>query len=1121
MFGIARNNKGKIEKNKKVKMGKCIFPFTYKWKSHDKCVKTDKGDICATSLIKTNKRRTLKTYGYCKKTRRVTIKKRKKNLKIKTLNKIELKKSKKKSVSNIKQKTKMILRKRRNLKIKNKKSLNVDLINLLDRLEKLMIMKKEPFRARAYQKASETIMLLTEDITDISELKKMKAIGSTIMDKFKEYLETGTLKILERAKENPIFTLVGVHGIGYKNAKKLVEEHAITSIEELRNSQHLLNAVQKKGLKHYEDVLKRIPRDEIVKYEKVLTKIFDKLKNKKNSTFKIVGSYLRGAKTSGDIDMIITNSEDNSNIFKEFIEALESKGILVDILSKGSKKSMAVGKIGDTPARRLDFMYSSPVEFPFATLYFTGSKAFNVVMRQRAVDLGYTMNEHGLYKLVKVEGKKKLQKGPKVDAKFHSEQAIFQFLGMVYKSPPERLSSKAFELIGETQSVEQDEPVPESKTKNKKIKLKKKKITLKKRKNNNLTKERLLEFGKNGITVLKRLTETDLSEMIVYANDSYYNKKPIVEDNTYDILKEYIERVYPDNTTIQLVGAPINKEKVALPYQMWSQNKIKPDTTALSNWMKKYKGPYVISGKLDGISALYVEDENNIQKLYTRGEATKGMDISHLIPYLQLPNIKGKNVIAVRGELIIKRETFEKTYEGTGPGKYKNPRNFVAGIVNSKKKEPKKWNDIDFVAYEVIEPQLKPSAQMKWLKKNKIIPVLNITTKKISNEKLSEILVDWRETGEYEYDGIVISNDKIYSRVNKNPDHAFAFKMVLSDQVAEAKVIDVIWSPSKDGLLKPVVQVEPIRLKGVDIEFATGYNAKFIRDNNIGIGSLVQMVRSGDVIPKILKVIHPSNKPKMPDQDWSWNETNVDAILKNMETNDTVILKNLENFFKKLDVVGLGRGNIKRLMDAGFTTIPEILKMKEDDFLEVEGFKEKMAKKVYTSIHDKLKSSSLPILMAATNIFGRGMGSRRIKEILNIYPNILKSKESNSKKIKKVSEIHGFKIKTAELFVDYIGEFLEFVKITNLNYKLKNQEIVKKKDTSHKLFGKKILITGFRDKELTESIENVGGIIASSVSKNVFIVVVKDVSETTTKTEKAKKLKISLINKSSFIKKYL
>ena len=68
-------------------------------------------------------------------------------------------------------------------------------------------------------------------------------------------------------------------------------------------------------------------------------------------------------------------------------------------------------------------------------------------------------------------------------------------------------------------------------------------------------------------------------------------------------------------------------------------------------------------------------------------------------------------------------------------------------------------------------------------------------------------MVDWRESGEYEYDGIVVSNDKIYSRVEKNPDHAFAFKMVLSDQMAEAKVIDVLWSPSKDGLLKPVIQI--------------------------------------------------------------------------------------------------------------------------------------------------------------------------------------------------------------------------------------------------------------------------------------------------------------------------
>ena len=1168
MFGSSKNSNGKIEKNQKVKEGPCLFPFSYKWKQHTKCYPTDKGNICATSLSKKHKRRTLKTYGYCKKKNRtlkiikyVKVKKLKTKLRIKGSNKIELNKPKHKlSISTTKKKIKMSFKPTRKLKLKKKKILNEELIQLLEKLQQLMMMKKEPFRARAYEKAAETIMLLAEDVTNISQLKGKPAIGDTIMKKFQEYIETGTLNILEKAKLNPIFTLTKIHGIGYKNAKKLVEEHDITTIEQLRDNQELLNNVQKKGLKYYEDVLKRIPRSEIVVYEKLLQSIFDKLKHSKDSSFKIVGSYLRGAKTSGDIDIIITNSKNDSKIFKEFITALEDQKVLVEILTKGAKKSMAIAKLNDDPARRLDFMYSGPEEYPFATLYFTGSKAFNVVMRQRAVDMGYTMNEHGLYELIDVPGKKKKQKGKKLDRLFPNEESVFDFMGMVYKSPTERKSGRAVEFtdISKTmeksvnkkveQSLEQVEQAVEQaveqsvnkKTKqtkkmkqpvnkndikhvNKKLKtikptLKKRKTTLKiKNKKTDLSKQYLIEFQKKGIRVLKKLEEDVLSNMIVCANDAYYNKDQVIDDNTYDILKEYIERVYPDNTTIQLVGAPIDKNKVTLPYQMWSQNKIKPDTNALRNWMKKYDGPFVISGKLDGISALYVQTKEG-RKLYTRGEATKGMDISYLVPYLDLPDSEGKETYAVRGELIIKKKTFAENYEG----KYKNPRNFVAGVVNSKKREPAKWRDIDFVAYEVIEPDLKPSDQMEWLKKNNVIAVLNFETPEITNESLSKVLVDWRENGEYEYDGIVVANDKIYSRQGKNPDHAFAFKMVLSDQVAEAKVIDVIWSPSKDGLLKPVIQIEPIRLKGVDIEFATAYNAKFIEENNIGIGALVQMVRSGDVIPKILKVIKASSEPKMPEVEWEWNKSHVDAIMKDFETNDTVILKNIENFFKKLDVLGLGRGNIKRLMDAGFNTIPDILKMKKDDFMEAEGFKDKMATKVYNSIRDKLKTVPLPVLMAATNIFGRGMGSRRIKEILEEYPDILQSKESIEEKIQNVASIHGFKIKTAEAFVNYIDDFLQFIKTTKLQYKLKVDVVAHvTKDKTHPLFGKKIIMTGFRDKDLIKNIEEKGGSMGSSISKNIFAVIVKDINEITGKIDKAKKLKIPVMTSEQFKKKYM
>ena len=160
--------------------------------------------------------------------------------------------------------------------------------------------------------------------------------------------------------------------------------------------------------------------------------------------------------------------------------------------------------------------------------------------------------------------------------------------------------------------------------------------------------------------------------------------------------------------------------------------------------------------------------------------------------------------------------------------------------------------------------------------------------------------------------------------------------------------------------------------------------------------------------------------------------------------------------------------------------------------------------------------------MAATNIFGRGMGQRRIKEILELYPNIMKSRESNKKKIDKIASIHGFKIKTAELFVNYIDYFLKFMHETKLEYKLKiSKSSPKKKNTSHVLYDKKIIITGFRDKDLAAIIEEVGGQISSSISKNTFDVIVKNTSETTTKTEKAKKLKIPVMEKNQFVKKYL
>lgn len=1009
---------------------------------------------------------------------------------------------------------------------KNKKSYNKEFIKILGEFYDVMIKKGEPFRARAYKTAQESIMKIKEPITEIAQLKNLPGIGTTIISKLQEYVETGKINALEKEKANPLILLTQIHGIGPKKAEKLISE-GITTIEELKKNQDKLDNVQKLGLKYYYDIIERIPREEIVLFEKELKKVFEKFAPPESS-FEIVGSYRRGEPNSGDIDVFMTNKNNDKNLYKIILEKLKAENIILDFLSKGDVKSMAVVRIlPDKPARRVDFLYSPPKDFAFSLLYFTGSKEFNTAMRQRAKDLGYTLNEHGLSYLVKG------QKGNLLDKDFPDEESIFDFLDMVYKTPEERIdansvvlkdSEKQKEKKEEMIEIKKEETSEKEKEKDKeKDKQKKKsgKKTLKKIKILEINDNYVERFKKEGINVLKEMNEKELSDTIRKANQLYYcDNNPIFTDNEYDILREYILNKYPDNEAAKeghkKCNVAIEKNRVKLPYEMWSMDKIKPDTKELNRWINKYKGPYILSCKLDGVSGLY-STENNEIKLYTRGDGIYGQDISHLIPYLKLPSEKD---ITIRGEFIIKKEVFESKYKN----KSANSRNLVAGIINQKTISEEKYKDIDFVAYEIINPQMKPSEQMMYLKKLNIDSVKFDMVKEINNELLSEKLLKWRDDYEYNIDGIIVINDEIYPRPNGNPDYAFAFKMIISDQVAEAKVLDVIWTPSKDGYLKPRVQIEPVTLGGVKIEYATGFNAKFIIDNKIGLGALIQIVRSGDVIPHILATIQPAENPILPDVEYEWNPTKVDFILKEKDQDITVREKIITAFFKKIDVEGLGPGNIKRIINAGFDTIPKILAMDIDAFLTVEGFKKTMATKVYDNIQKQVAKSSLPEIMTASNIFERGFATQRFKVILMAYPKILSSKESNQEKVAKLVNIEGIAKKTAENFVKNIAKFINFMEEANLMNKINDYEkeiSSENKKDKHILFSKKIVFTGFRDKNTIELITKLGGEINNHVSKNTFVVIVKNKEDESDKIEQAKKLNIPIMTLDEFNSKYL
>jgi NAD-dependent DNA ligase len=621
-------------------------------------------------------------------------------------------------------------------------------------------------------------------------------------------------------------------------------------------------------------------------------------------------------------------------------------------------------------------------------------------------------------------------------------------------------------------------------------------------------------FKKNGISHLKTLNENQLTKMLNYANVHYRNLQPIMTDNQYDILEDYISDKYPKNEIIHKIGAPVERNKVTLPYQMGSMDKIKPDTGALANWKSKYRGPYVLSCKLDGVSGLYTT-EGSAPKLYTRGDGKVGQDVSHLIPHLRLPKTKG---IVIRGEFIIPKAVFDSKYKT----KFANPRNMVAGIINHKSIN-EAIKDLQFVAYEVIVPVKKPSEQMEFLTTLEVEVVLWKTESAITNELLSETLVDWRKNYIYEIDGVIVTNDAKYARKDGNPDHAFAFKMVLSDQVAEAKVVDVIWTPSKDGYLKPRVQIEPINLGGVRIEFATGFNGSFINDNKVGVGAVIELIRSGDVIPHIRKVTVPAEEAKMPSVPFKWNDTHVDIMLEDLDSNETVKEKNITGFFRGIGVEGLSSGNVARIIQAGYDTVPEIIKMDVNDLLQVEGFKDKTANKLYNGIKEKIDAASLITLMSASNVFGRGFSEKRLELIIDSYPNVLLSKESDAQKVAKISAIKGMAEKTSEAFVEKIPDFINFIKEAGLSKKLA-QEVTEKKqvDESHPLFGKTIVMTGFRDTQIQEDIKNVGAKLGTSVSKNTFIVLVKDnlAVEDTGKAADARKLGVTLMTPEEFVKKY-
>ena len=246
----------------------------------------------------------------------------------------------------------------------------------------------------------------------------------------------------------------------------------------------------------------------------------------------------------------------------------------------------------------------------------------------------------------------------------------------------------------------------------------------------------------------------------------------------------------------------------------------------------------------------------------------------------------------------IEKENFDwKTYLKKYKDIKTDPRSMVAGLMNSKYADPEELKDLDLVVYEVIYPEnIKPYDQFKMVDDFgfKTPRYELIKTKKINEDFLMNMLPEWKKESKYEIDGLIITQNQFHERnEDGNPDYSRAFKMDLDEQRGIGEVEEILWEVSRHGKIIPRIKIKPIKIGLVTIQKATAFNAKYIKDNNLGPGAVVNIIRSGDVIPYIMEVVEPAKKADMPDIPYEWNETEVDILIDYDEEIDEEILDNV------------------------------------------------------------------------------------------------------------------------------------------------------------------------------------------------------------------------------------
>ena len=629
-----------------------------------------------------------------------------------------------------------------------------------------------------------------------------------------------------------------------------------------------------------------------------------------------------------------------------------------------------------------------------------------------------------------------------------------------------------------------------------------------------------------------------------YATEYYTSDNPSVSDSEYDRLYRelveletaYPDQVLADSPTHRVGGKVLDGfEKYSHQYPLYSLQDAfsREELEAFDARVRKEVAhpTYICELKIDGLSISLTYEKGILVAGATRGDGSVGENITENLKRVKdIPLTLPEELdITVRGECYMPRASFDQVNQArqeNGEPEFANPRNAAAGTLRQLDTAVVAKRNLATFLYQEASPSTRDS-QEKVLKHLEQLGFV-VNPKRILTETIDEIWDFIQEVGQkreklpYDIDGVVIKVNDLASQEElgftvKAPKWAVAYKFPAEEK--EAQLLSVDWTVGRTGVVTPTANLTPVQLAGTTVSRATLHNVDYIAEKDIRKDDTVIVYKAGDIIPAVLRVVE-SKRISEEKLDIPTNCPSCDSDLLHFEDEVALrcinprcpaqIMEGLIHFASRdaMNITGLGPSVVEKLFAANLVKdVADIYRLQEEDFLLLEGVKEKSAAKLYQAIQASKENSAEKLL------FGLGIrhvGSKASQLLLQHFHSIENLAQADPEEVSSIDSLGGVIAKSLQTYFATEGSeiLLKELKEAGVNLDYKGQTVV----ADAALSGLTVVLTGklerLKRSEAKSKLESLGAKVTGSVSKKTDLVVAG--ADAGSKLQKAQELGIEV-----------